>query len=144
MTVTRKGHAHEGKVLRVIGRQKRADGLELRVRLPDGSRLHIPAAWTDMLSNLDTCAGTGRLTHFLHLRSLIDSLLGRRIESVSWSGENHAVEPGIHRGKGKKRSGSPPSVGEAGGGGPLGGGGAAGSPHRPNARGRTPGYGGGQ
>ena len=42
------GHAHEGRTLRVVGRQKRPDMLELRVELPDGSRLHVLAAWTDL------------------------------------------------------------------------------------------------
>ena len=47
MTILRKGHAFEGKALMVIGSIKRRGALLLLVILPNGSRSHIPAAWTD-------------------------------------------------------------------------------------------------
>jgi hypothetical protein len=70
--------------------------LELRVELPDGSRLHVPAAWTDMAgasptsTDVAVSTGIGRLSHFLHLCSVVDSLLGRSRESASESSSGEA------------------------------------------------------
>ncbi|MES0139587.1 hypothetical protein NKJ88_32420 [Mesorhizobium sp. M0016] len=79
MTITRAGHAFEGRPL----------GGEplLLVELPDGSRTYIPVAWTDLGGEDDATgtpaseAGIGRPEQFLHLRALVDALLARRGES---------------------------------------------------------------
>src|ERR1700751_3306668 len=113
--------------------------LELRVELPDGSRLHIPAAWTDMAgvsqTSIDVAVSTnvGRLSHFLHLGSVVDSLLGRSRESASGREGHHAVEPRGHRTGGREEDGNVSTMGEVGRDSPAVGGGGARSPHRPYA-----------
>ena len=41
-------HAWEGRSLELMGWMRRHGRLELIVVLPDGSRLLVPAAWTDL------------------------------------------------------------------------------------------------
>ena len=130
MTITRKGHAHEGRTLRVIGRQKRPGMLELRVELPDGSRLHVPAAWTDMAGASPTSTGVavstgiGRLSHFLHLRSVVD-FLGRSRELASERRVVMQLSLGFIEKEDRERDGGASAVGEAGRDGPAAGSGAA-------------------
>jgi len=62
----------------------RNGSLYLTLVLPDGSRSLIPAAWTDLDMNLQTpppdnrsstSATLGSLSHLLHARKVVDSLL---------------------------------------------------------------------
>ena len=102
MTITRKWHAHEGRTLRGVVRQKRPGILELRVELPDGSRLHVPAAWTDMAgvaptsTDVAVSTGIGRLIYYravrrqgagegAHHAHRAPPLLAYRVGSKTWS-----------------------------------------------------------
>jgi len=108
VTILRKGHAFEGKALIVIGSIKRRGALLFLVILPNGSRSHIPGAWTDWdgacaseaLSSAGDpipAASIGRLADLLQLSKVVEALRRRRFESAS-SGESiHAVEPGVSR-----------------------------------------------
>ena len=140
MTITRAGHAHEGRVLRVVGRRQRPEGLELRVELPDGSRLHLPAAWADVSGGMAGCADAviaadvGQLIHFLHLRRLVDSLLDRR-ESACGKEKPHAIAPRVSGGKGRETNEAVTPLGADSRIGPSGGGKAACSSDRPDVGG---------
>ena len=122
MTIVRPGHALEGKLVGVFARLKRQGEVLFLVELPDGSRGHIPAAWTD-LTAVDDASATlqasvtciGRLTDFLVLRNLADTLLRRRGESP-FDGEEarhaDAIEAGLSRRAGMRSMGAATAVGE--------------------------------
>jgi hypothetical protein len=107
VTITREGHAFEGRLLAVLRRLKRRAVPELLVELPDGSRTHIPAAWTDLSASDGDANGTpanhsgiGRLEDLLHLRLVTDALLERRGESLLDDKEKqHAAGAEICRGR---------------------------------------------
>jgi hypothetical protein len=56
VTVTRPRHPLEGSSVRVAGRLRRHGGVELLVVLPDGSKTHVPAGWTDDPAARDSAA----------------------------------------------------------------------------------------
>ena len=92
MTITRKQHAFEGQSLAVITSIRRRGVLLVLVVLPDGSRLLVPAGWTDWSAErsgptladhaTENAPDLGRLGDLLHLRKVIGALLGRRPESA--------------------------------------------------------------
>ena len=121
--VVRPGHAHDGQVLRVIGKQATQNGLKLRVELPDGSRSFLPAEWTDMSDRTlpeSSATGIGRLSHLLHLRTVVDALCTRSDESRSVKEKRYAATSGIHRRNGRQGGASTAQVGETGRGGTRG------------------------
>ncbi|MDL2410888.1 hypothetical protein PY650_36255, partial [Rhizobium calliandrae] len=94
IAVTRSGHAFEGRVLPVVKRLVSRGMPLLLVELPDGSRSHIPVAWTDIgdtgVSSSDATANhiaICRLADLQHLRFVADALLQRRDESPPAQGE---------------------------------------------------------
>ena len=68
--------------LQIFRHAQRQDGLHFILILPDGSKLLIPAAWTDFESSAN--AGekpnelVGSFEDLLRARSLVDALLSRR------------------------------------------------------------------
>ena len=62
VTVTRLHHALEGKVLRILGTMRRHGEEELLLELPDGSKLLLPAAWTDLSGATHLGASTSALS----------------------------------------------------------------------------------
>ncbi len=72
-------HAWEGRSLELIGWMRRHGRLELIVVLPDGSRLLLPAAWTDLKPSTEPpAAGTlASLDDLLAARRVLDPLLER-------------------------------------------------------------------
>ena len=79
--VVRARHAWEGRPLELIGWMRRHGRLELIVVLPDGSRLLLPAAWTDLKpSSEPPAAGTlGSLDDLLAARRVLEPLLERAV-----------------------------------------------------------------
>ena len=89
MTVVRTRHAFEGRALKVMGRRHRGGALHLLLQLPDGSRLLIPAAWTDLHvstrsadvgcdapeSAHEAAATLGSVTELLQARTVVNALL---------------------------------------------------------------------
>ena len=76
MRVVRERHPLEGCSLAVIGWMRRRGALELLVALPDGSRVLVPAAWTDLEAAVESPdAGTlGSLEDLLAARRVVDGL----------------------------------------------------------------------
>src|SRR6266480_7565988 len=85
VTITRKRHAFEGQKLAVISSIKRRGVLLILVILPNGSRSHIPASWTDWRGPHDTdpsssaaasvhAPALGKFGDLLQLRKVIDAL----------------------------------------------------------------------
>ena len=72
-------HAWEGRSLELTGWMRRHGRLELIVELPDGSRLLLPAAWTDLKPSTEPpAAGTlGSLDDLLAARRVLEPLLER-------------------------------------------------------------------
>jgi hypothetical protein len=70
-------HPLEGCSLELIGWMRRRRRLELIVVLGDGSRLLVPAAWTDLEGSAGTPgAGTlGSLSDLLAMRRVLDGVL---------------------------------------------------------------------
>ena len=52
-------HAWEGRALELMGWMRRHGRLELILVLPDGSRLLVPAAWTDLEARWGRAVGSG-------------------------------------------------------------------------------------
>ena len=79
--VVRARHAWEGRPLELIGWMRRHGRLELIVELPDGSRLLLPAAWTDLKPSTEPpAAGTlGSLDDLLAARRVLEPLLERAV-----------------------------------------------------------------
>ena len=77
--ILRRRHAWEGRSLELIGWMRRRGRLELIVELPDGSRLLLPAAWTDLKPSAEpAAAGTlGSLDDLLAARRVLEPLLER-------------------------------------------------------------------
>jgi hypothetical protein len=75
--VVRARHPLEGSSLELIGWMRRWRRLELILVLPDGSRLLVPATWTDLEGSVEpTGAGTlGSLDDLLAARRVVDGLL---------------------------------------------------------------------
>ena len=96
-----------------MGTIKRRGARLLLLVLPDGSRSLIPASWTDWSATevADQPSPTIRqqrrepclapLTDLLHLRVIVDALLGRcpipQAEPASDEERHHAMDPGISR-----------------------------------------------
>lgn len=88
VTILRDHHPLQGQSLEVFSRLHRNGSLNLTLILPDGSRSLIPAAWTDLDmtpvktgqtlppdNRPSTSATLGSLSHLLHARKVVDSLL---------------------------------------------------------------------
>jgi hypothetical protein len=73
----RRRHPLEGRSLALIGWTRRRGALELLLVLADGSRVLVPAAWTDLEGRVEPpCAGTlGSLDDLLAARRVVDGLL---------------------------------------------------------------------
>ena len=109
MTILRERHPFEGRSLRLMGTLKRRGTPLLLVALPDGSRSLIPASWTDWKTTNDQPSPPrpqrrepclAPLTDLLHLRVIVDALLGRsmiRQEPAADEESHHAMDPGISR-----------------------------------------------
>jgi len=96
-----------------MGTIKRRGARLLLVVLPDGSRSLIPASWTDWKATevADQPSATmpqqrrepclAPLTDLLHLRVIVDALLGRcpipQPEPAADEERHHAMDPGISR-----------------------------------------------
>ncbi len=93
VTILRDHHPLQGQSLELFSWLHRQGDLLLTLVLPDGSRSLIPAAWTDLDLNHvkaeqtptpdnrpPTSATLGSLSHLLHARKVVDSLL-RKIDS---------------------------------------------------------------
>ena len=75
--VTRARHALEGRSLELIGWMRRHGRLELLLVLADGSRVFVPAAWTDLDGGGagPSAAGTlGSLEDLLAMRRVLDGV----------------------------------------------------------------------
>ena len=70
-------HPLQGRSLELIGWMRRRRRLELIVVLADGSRLLVPAAWTDLEGSVGPpAAGTvGSLEDLLAMRRVLDGVL---------------------------------------------------------------------
>src|SRR5260370_11948908 len=89
VTILRERHPFEGRSLPLMGTIKRRGARLLLLVLPDGSRSLIPASWTDCSATevahqpsptmrqqrREPCLAP--LTDLLHLRVIVDALLGR-------------------------------------------------------------------
>jgi hypothetical protein len=76
--VVRARHPLEGRSLGLIGWMCRRRRLELIVVLADGSRLLVPAAWTDLEASVSAppAVGTlGSVDDLLAMRRVLDGLL---------------------------------------------------------------------
>jgi DNA-binding FadR family transcriptional regulator len=75
----RRAHAWEGRPLELTGWMHRHGRLELLVALPDGTRLLVPAAWTDLQASTEPpLAGTlASLEDLLAARRMLDPVLER-------------------------------------------------------------------
>ena len=138
--IVRPRHPLEGRPLELIGWMRRRRQLELFVVLQDGSRLLVPAAWTDLEGPraAATCRATGRegtlgsLEDLLRARRVLDGVL-----RAAGSGGAGDGGPGVRAGRDdparKKRSnavasGSGRVAGAGIGGGAVGAGGRRGAP----------------
>jgi hypothetical protein len=100
VTVTRKGHAFDGKSLAALGHIDRRGIPYVLVILPDGSRSHIPVAWTDWeaqgskarssTDHRDMMDRVARLHDLLHLRKILDAAQRRLGERVAPAEHNYA------------------------------------------------------
>ncbi len=70
-------HPLEGRSLELIGWTRRRRRLELILVLPDGGRLLVPAAWTDLkgLAGLPAAGSLASLEELLAARRVVDGLL---------------------------------------------------------------------
>src|SRR6516164_2528414 len=100
VVITRERHPFEGRWLSVIHSIRRRGVRLVLVILPKGTRSLIPAAWTDWNMEPAGSAPTshishdlGRLGDLLHLRKIINALLGRPSESVPHEGSSDAIAP---------------------------------------------------
>src|SRR5207249_9972045 len=85
VTIIRPLHPFEGQSLSVLRHSHRQGRLYFVLILPDGSKSLIPAAWTDFDSTARPSGDhqlVGSLEDLLHLRSLVDALLGRTVVSA--------------------------------------------------------------
>ena len=83
-------HPLQGQTLELFSWLHRQGNLFLTLVLPDGSRSLIPASWTDLAMDqipttsspggLSSSATLGSLSHLLHARKVVDSLL-RKFDS---------------------------------------------------------------
>jgi len=75
--IVRARHAWEGVSLALVGWMRRRGRLELFVVLPDGSRLLVPAAWTDLEAAVDPppAGSLGSLDDLLATRRVVDRLM---------------------------------------------------------------------
>jgi hypothetical protein len=75
--IVRARHPLEGRSLELIGWMRRRRRLELIVVLGDGSRLLVPAAWTDLVGAVGSpVAGTlGSVSDLLAMRGVLDGVL---------------------------------------------------------------------
>jgi hypothetical protein len=75
--VVRAHHPLEGRSFELIGWMRRRRRLELILVLADGSRLLVPAAWTDLEDSVGRPgAGTlGSLEDLLAMRRVLDGVL---------------------------------------------------------------------
>ena len=78
MTVTRPYHPFEGQSLAILGSIHKRGRLYLTLILPDQSRSHIPAAWTDLTPTSAApampSATLGSLDDLLRTRAIVDAL----------------------------------------------------------------------
>ena len=140
--IVRARHPLEGRPLELIGWMRRRRQLELFVVLEDGSRLLVPAAWTDLEGPraAATCRGTGRegtlgsLEDLLRARRVLDGVL-RAAGSGGAGDGGSGVRAGRDDPARKKRSDAVASgsgrvvgVGVGVGGGAVGAGGRRGAP----------------
>ncbi|MBI2803351.1 MAG: hypothetical protein HYX68_00025 [Planctomycetes bacterium] len=103
----RRHHPFEGQCLEVLRHLKKRNRLLFVVLLPDGSKSHIPAEWTDFAAGPSTAAKNtaivGAPEHLLALRFLTDALLQRTASAAvtpqsSPEQESHAAtESELHR-----------------------------------------------
>ena len=81
VTLTRRRHPFEGRLLRVLGSMRRHGAAELLVVLPDGSKRLIPAAWTDLEQpdggGDDAAATLGSVSDLLRASVLVSGLSSR-------------------------------------------------------------------
>jgi hypothetical protein len=80
VTLTRRRHPFEGRLLQVLGSMRRHGAAELLVVLPDGSKRLIPAAWTDLeqpAGGDDAAATLGSVSDLLHASVLVSGLCAR-------------------------------------------------------------------
>ncbi|MBV8710642.1 MAG: hypothetical protein JOY56_02630 [Solirubrobacterales bacterium] len=122
MRVVRRGHAWEGRPLELTGWMHRHGRLELLVALPDGTRLLVPAAWTDLQAPVEALqAGTlASLDDLLAARRMLDPVLERVVQGER---DHHGEE--IDRAVASGVGGEPGA-----GGGALGAGRRAAAPSR--------------
>ncbi len=102
VTVIRSHHPFEGKSLAVLGPTHRKGRLHLVLILPDGSKSHIPADWTDLASAAQPphavspqTATLGSLEDLLHACAVVDALLSRLAAPESENASSAAKEEGI-------------------------------------------------
>jgi hypothetical protein len=86
VTIIRPAHPFEGRALVVLGHTHRESHLHLLLILPDGSKLLVPAEWTDLNSTANAVhnrsATLASLDELLRMRTVIDALL-RRLASAA-------------------------------------------------------------
>ena len=106
VTITRNHHPFEGQSLEVLRSLNKHGRLLFVVFLPDGSKSHIPALWTDHAGKMPETLGlTGTVDHLQKLRTLSDALLQRTASpadappaSPKQESESHAAtESAVHR-----------------------------------------------
>ncbi len=91
----------EGKSLAVLGPTHRKGRLHLVLILPDGSKSHIPADWTDLASAAQPrhavspqTATLGSPQDLLHARVVVDALLSRLAVPESENARSAAKQEG--------------------------------------------------
>ena len=104
--VVRRGHPLEGGSLALIGWMRRRGALELLLVLADGSRVLVPAAWTDLEGNAGPpVAGTlGSLEDLLAMRRVLDWVVCAGLLRESASDGRGVVLAGRDHPAGEKRS----------------------------------------
>ena len=100
VTIVRDHHPLRGQTLELFSWCHRQGNLYLTLVLPDGSRSLIPAAWTDLDKKFQTScsaderpisATLGSLSHLLHARKVVDSLL-RKLDPSDQAPRIHSQE----------------------------------------------------
>ena len=96
-TITRERHPFEGQSLEIVERRRHNGQPHLLLKLPDGSRLRVPAGWTtvagakagDVLAPTGSPRAIAPVELLVRARILVDSLLRRTATPSSAVGSQH-------------------------------------------------------
>ncbi|MHB8695793.1 MAG: hypothetical protein ACYDHH_31635 [Solirubrobacteraceae bacterium] len=97
MRVVRRAHAWEGRPLELTGWMHRHGRLELLLSLPDGTRLLVPAGWTDLQPTAEP-VGSGTLCSLedlLATRRVLEPLLERVVLAARDDGGSEEIDRAV-------------------------------------------------